>query len=71
MPPDWQDLVVIVLLLLTIAFYEERNAGNAVRTLMDSLSPKRCVCREIESMELLPGDKVVFRIGVIAPWIVV
>jgi len=38
-PPDWPDFVGIVLLLLTnsaIGFYEARNAGNAVKALMDS-----------------------------------
>ncbi|KAF7964856.1 hypothetical protein HWV62_2109 [Athelia sp. TMB] len=39
-PPDWEDFVGIVLLLSinsAIGFYEERNAGNAVKALMDSL----------------------------------
>ena len=47
-PPDWQDFVGIVLLLLinsTIGFVEERNAGNAVKALMDSLAPKARVKR--------------------------
>ena len=56
-PPDWRDLVGIVTLLLVnsdIDFYEERNAGNAVKALMDSLAPKAKVKRngqwkEIES----------------------
>ncbi|CAA7261133.1 unnamed protein product [Cyclocybe aegerita] len=42
-PPDWQDFVGIVFLLIVnsaIGFYEERNAGNAVKALMDSLAPK-------------------------------
>jgi magnesium-transporting ATPase (P-type) len=47
-PPDWEDFVGIVLLLLinsAIGFYEERNAGNAVKALMDSLAPKAKVRR--------------------------
>ncbi len=47
-PPDWQDFVGIVLLLLinsTIGFVEERNAGNAVKALMESLAPKARVKR--------------------------
>ena len=43
-PPDWEDFVGIVTLLLInsgIGFYEERNAGNAVKALMDSLAPRR------------------------------
>ena len=61
-PPNWPDFVGIVLLLLinsTIGFYEERNAGNAVKALMDSLAPKAKVKRdgqwkEIESADLVP-----------------
>ena len=47
--PDWQDFVGIVLLLLinsTIGFVEERNAGNAVKALMESLAPKAKVKRD-------------------------
>lgn len=55
-----------------IGFYEERNAGNAVKALMDSLSPKGRVhrdgkWREIESAELVPGDMVAFKIGDVVP----
>ncbi|CCM02138.1 uncharacterized protein FIBRA_04215 [Fibroporia radiculosa] len=74
-PPDWEDFVGIVTLLLInsfIGFYEERNAGNAVKALMDSLAPKAKVKRagqwkEIESAELVPGDMVSFKIGDIVP----
>ncbi|KIY66658.1 plasma membrane H+-transporting ATPase [Cylindrobasidium torrendii FP15055 ss-10] len=73
--PDWQDFVGIVALLFinsAIGFYEERNAGNAVKALMDSLAPKARVRRggswsEIESAELVPGDMVAFKIGDIVP----
>ncbi|KAG6864223.1 hypothetical protein C0991_011260 [Blastosporella zonata] len=73
--PDWQDFVGIVLLLFinsAIGFYEERNAGNAVAALMDSLAPKAKVKRdgswsEIESAGLVPGDMVAFKIGDIVP----
>ncbi|KAH8101094.1 plasma-membrane proton-e [Cristinia sonorae] len=73
--PDWEDFVGIVLLLLinsAIGFYEERNAGNAVKALMDSLAPKAKVKRdgkwlEIESADLVPGDMVSFKIGDIVP----
>ncbi|EJU02272.1 plasma-membrane proton-e [Dacryopinax primogenitus] len=75
MPPDWEDFVGIVLLLLvnsSIGFYEERGAGNAVKALMDSLAPKARVKRsgawsEIESADLVPGDMVAFKIGDIVP----
>jgi H+-transporting ATPase len=74
-PPDWQDFVGIVLLLFInsgIGFYEERNAGNAVKALMDSLAPKAKCKRdgswsEIESSGLVPGDMVSFKIGDIVP----
>ena len=74
-PPDWQVIVGIVTLLLInsdIGFYEERNAGNAVKALMDSLAPKAKVKRdgqwkEIESADLVPGDMIAFKIGDIVP----
>jgi H+-transporting ATPase len=74
-PPDWQDFVGIVALLLInsgIGFYEERGAGNAVKALMESLAPKAKVKRagswsEIESSELVPGDMIAFKIGDIVP----
>ncbi|KAN0065075.1 hypothetical protein ACQY0O_001570 [Thecaphora frezii] len=73
--PDWPDFVGIVLLLLvnaTIGFIEERNAGNAVKALMDSLAPKAKAKRdgqwiEIESADLVPGDIIAFKIGDIVP----
>ncbi|EIM89254.1 plasma-membrane proton-e [Stereum hirsutum FP-91666 SS1] len=73
--PDWQDFVGIVLLLFInsgIGFYEERNAGNAVKALMDSLAPKAKVKRdgkwaEYESSGLVPGDMISFKIGDIVP----
>lgn len=75
MPPDWEDFIGIVCLLFAnslIGFYEERNAGNAVKALMDSLAPKARVKRdgvwnEIESADLVPGDMVAFKIGDIVP----
>ncbi|KAG1851979.1 hypothetical protein F4604DRAFT_1933913 [Suillus subluteus] len=74
-PPDWEDFIGIVLLLFVnsaIGFYEERNAGNAVKALMDSLAPKAKVKRngswlEIESAGLVPGDMISFKIGDIVP----
>ena len=42
-PPDWQDFVGIMVLLLinsTISFIEENNAGNAAAALMANLAPK-------------------------------
>ena len=74
-PPDWEDFCGIIFLLLvnsSIGFYEEHNAGNAVKALMDSLAPKAKVKRdgkwaEIEAFKLVPGDMVSFKIGDIVP----
>ncbi len=75
MAPDWQDFVGIVLLLFinsAIGFYEERNAGNAVKALMESLAPK-AQCKRggswdtIDAADLVPGDMVSFKIGNIVP----
>ena len=73
--PDWQNFLGIVLLLFinsAIGFYEERNAGNATKSLMDSLAPKAKVKRngswsEIECAGLVPGDMISFKIGDIVP----
>ncbi|KAI9603131.1 hypothetical protein H4Q26_002444 [Puccinia striiformis f. sp. tritici PST-130] len=74
-PPDWQDFVGIMSLLLInsgIGYYEERSAGNAVKALMDSLAPKAKTRRngqwsEIDSADLVPGDIVAFKIGDVVP----
>ena len=74
-PPDWEDFCGIILLLLinsSIGFYEEHNAGNAVKALMDSLAPKAKVKRngnwaEIDASHLVPGDMISFKIGDIVP----
>ncbi|CAN1231732.1 Plasma membrane ATPase 4 [Linum grandiflorum] len=63
-PPDWQDFVGIVCLLVinsTISFVEENNAGNAAAALMAGLAPKTKVLRdgkwsEQEAAILVPGD---------------
>ncbi|KAL5724120.1 P-type H(+)-exporting transporter [Ranunculus cassubicifolius] len=42
-PPDWQDFVGIITLLIinsTISFIEENNAGNAAAARMARLAPK-------------------------------
>lgn len=48
-PPDWQDFVGIITLLVinsTISFIEENNAGNAAAALMARLAPKAKVSFE-------------------------
>ena len=73
--PDWEDFCGIIFLLFvnsTIGFYEEHNAGNAVKALMESLAPRAKVKRdgkwvEIEAYNLVPGDVISFKIGDIVP----
>lgn len=54
-PPDWQDFIGILTLLVinsTISFIEENNAGNAAASLMARLAPKTKVCPFIPNAEL-------------------
>ncbi|KAM3271264.1 hypothetical protein ACQJBY_041815 [Aegilops geniculata] len=49
-PPDWQDFIGIITLLVinsTISFIEENNAGNAAAALMARLAPKAKVLTAI------------------------
>uniref|UniRef100_A0A0A0KVH3 Plasma membrane ATPase n=1 Tax=Cucumis sativus TaxID=3659 RepID=A0A0A0KVH3_CUCSA len=62
-PPDWQDFVGIITLLLinsTISFIEENNAGNAAAALMAHLAPKAKSALTGESLPVTkgPGDSV-------------
>ncbi|XVF86353.1 hypothetical protein PTKIN_Ptkin18bG0032700 [Pterospermum kingtungense] len=74
-PPDWQDFVGIVALLIinsTISFIEENNAGNAAAALMAGLAPKTKVLRdgmwsEQEAAILVPGDIISIKLGDIIP----
>ncbi|OZJ06030.1 hypothetical protein BZG36_01106 [Bifiguratus adelaidae] len=74
-PSDWPDFIGIIFLLLanaTIGFWEERQAGNAVQALMDSLAPEAKVKRNgewksVDSSELVPGDVVSMKLGDIVP----
>jgi H+-transporting ATPase len=74
-PPDWQDFVGIITLLVinsTISFIEENNAGNAAASLMARLAPKAKILRdgrwsEEEAAELVPGDIVSIKLGDIVP----
>ena len=48
-PPDWQDFVGIITLLVinsTISYIEENNAGNAAAALMAGLAPKTKVIKD-------------------------
>lgn len=74
-PPDWQDFVGIVVLLVinsTISFIEENNAGNAAAALMAGLAPKTKVLRdgrwsEQDAAILVPGDIITIKLGDIVP----
>ncbi|GJR05469.1 plasma membrane ATPase 4 [Tanacetum coccineum] len=74
-PPDWQDFVGIMCLLVinsTISFIEENNAGNAAAALMAGLAPKTKVLRdgrwsEEEASILVPGDIISIKLGDIVP----
>ncbi|KAF5940408.1 hypothetical protein HYC85_021575 [Camellia sinensis] len=74
-PPDWQDFVGIIVLLVinsTISFIEENNAGNAAAALMAGLAPKTKVLRdgrwsEQDASILVPGDIISIKLGDIIP----
>ncbi|XP_062101219.1 plasma membrane ATPase 4-like [Humulus lupulus] len=74
-PPDWQDFVGIIVLLIinsTISFIEENNAGNAAAALMAGLAPKTKVLRdgrwsEQDAAILVPGDIISIKLGDIVP----
>ncbi|XVF89481.1 hypothetical protein PTKIN_Ptkin19aG0133500 [Pterospermum kingtungense] len=74
-PPDWQDFLGIIVLLIinsTISFIEENNAGNAAAALMANLAPKTKVLRdgrwsEQEAAILVPGDIITIKLGDIVP----
>lgn len=74
-PPDWQDFLGIVVLLVinsTISFIEENNAGNAAAALMAGLAPKTKVLRsgkwsEQDAAMLVPGDLISIKLGDIVP----
>ncbi|CAM6084619.1 unnamed protein product [Calypogeia fissa] len=74
-PPDWQDFLGIITLLVinsTISFIEENNAGNAAAALMARLAPKTKVLRdgkwsEQDAVILVPGDIISIKLGDIVP----
>lgn len=74
-PPDWQDFIGIVVLLIinsTISFIEENNAGNAAAALMAGLAPKCKLLRdgkwgEQDAAILVPGDLISVKLGDIIP----
>ncbi len=71
----WPNLIIILILLLVnglVGFFEEFQAGNAIRALKRGLAFKSLVKRdgiwtEIESAKLVPGDLIRLRLGNIIP----
>ncbi len=71
----WEDLIIIVLLLLAngiIGFWEEFQAGNTIAALKARLALNARVKRDgrwklIPARELVPGDIIRLRIGDIIP----
>uniref|UniRef100_M8CZ67 ATPase 8, plasma membrane-type n=1 Tax=Aegilops tauschii TaxID=37682 RepID=M8CZ67_AEGTA len=79
-PPDWQDFVGIVTLLIinsTISFIEENNAGNAAAALMARPAPQTKVLPDgkwaeqdgavLDAAILVPGDIISIKLGDIIP----
>jgi len=71
----WEDFCIIFVLLLlnaVVGFWQEHKAGNAIELLKQRLAPKARVRRdgkwvEVDARELVPGDVVRVRLGVIVP----
>jgi H+-transporting ATPase len=71
----WSDFIIIVALLIfnaIVGFWQEYKAGNAVEALKKSLALKSRVLRdgqwrEIEAIQLVPGDVIRLRLGDIIP----
>lgn len=67
---DWLDFVVLSLLQIlngTVGFIEEKNAGNAIAALKNSLRPACRVMRDgvwktDNAQELVPGDLIEVRL---------
>ena len=74
-PPDWEDFLGIVVLLLinaTIGFFEENSASNAVAALKARLAPTARALRdgevqEVQSASLVPGDVIYLKLGDCVP----
>ncbi|KAI0061826.1 plasma-membrane proton-e [Artomyces pyxidatus] len=72
---DWPKFVGIITLLLVNAitgFFQERSAGVAVKSIMNSLATKANVKRDgqwvkVDSAVLVPGDTISFSQGDIVP----
>jgi H+-transporting ATPase len=71
----WEDFWIIFALLVlnaAVGFWQEHKADNAIELLKQRLAPKGRVLRdgtwiELDARELVPGDVVRVRLGVIIP----
>jgi H+-transporting ATPase len=71
----WEDFGIIFILLVlnaVVGFWEEHKADNAIELLKQRLAPRAKVLRdgkwiEVDARELVPGDVVRVRLGVIVP----
>jgi H+-transporting ATPase len=72
---EWSDFWIIFGLLMLnaiVGFWQEHKAGNAIEALKQKLALKARVLRdgkwtEVEARDLVPGDMVRVRLGVIVP----
>ncbi len=72
---DWTDFVIILILLFmnaAVGFWEEHQAGNAIKALKSHLAVQTRVRRDsvwkkFKARELVPGDLIRVRIGDIVP----
>jgi H+-transporting ATPase len=72
---SWPDLAILLTLQFLngfVSFFEEKNAGDAVEALKNSLTPKATVKREgrwriMDSKLLVPGDVINLKLGDIIP----
>jgi H+-transporting ATPase len=71
----WEDFWIIFALLMlnaVVGYWQEHKAGNAIEALKQKLALKARVLRngkwtELEARDLVPGDMVRVRLGVIVP----
>ncbi len=71
----WEDFVIIALLLavnISVDFWQEQKAQNALKALMETLTPYATVLRDgelisIDAADLVPGDIIKLVIGDIVP----
>ena len=71
----WEDFWIIFALLMlnaVVGFWQEHKAGNAIEALKQKLALRARVLRdgkwtEVEARDLVPGDMVRVRLGVIIP----